>query len=315
MSVKNKQPLVSVIVPVYNVEAYLDQCITSIIKQTYYNLDIILVDDESPDNCGKICDQYAFTDARIHVIHKKHGGLSEARNIGIEKAAGEYLCFIDSDDYINLEMIERLVKAIEKTSAEIAVCNFSYEYETDYLNFGGKTYTAEEYQIAEEQVLSGREIMYLMTKGKYAFCEVAWNKLYKKELFSKLKYPVGKIHEDEFLFHHLIYPCGKIAIIPYIGYHYLQRRTSIMGQKKNYLHIIEAYLDRVTYLVVREEKDLALYHEGLLLSAVKHSGSSISILKLKALKYKYFNIICSMYHKKWISFLTLCKRFVRCLIF
>lgn len=311
---QRKNFLISVIVPVYNVETYLEKCITSIVKQTYCNLEIILVDDGSQDRCGEICDIWASKDKRIRVIHQENRGLSAARNVGIENSAGEYICFIDSDDYVEPEMLEQLLIAIKKKNAEIAVCNFTYEYEQRYLDNGGTTYKAEDYQIKEDMLLSGREILILMDHGKYTFCEVAWNKLYRKALFSQLRYPLGKIHEDEFVFHRLIYPCSQIVCIPYVGYHYLQRSSSIIhGGRKNQ-DIIEAFLDRCQFLLDKDEKELCITNEGRLLSFIKRAEKTDKKVELLEFKKHYFSIVCQMYKKRWLSLYTLCKRFVRCRI-
>ena len=125
--------LISVIVPIYNVEKYLERCLDSIIKQTYKNLDIILVDDGSIDNSTKICDEYVKKDSRIKVIHKENGGLSDARNVGIDNSDGKYICFIDSDDYIELDMIENLYDGIVKNNANICCCGKLLEYEKNKL--------------------------------------------------------------------------------------------------------------------------------------------------------------------------------------
>ena len=119
---KESQDLISVIIPIYNVEQYLDRCIDSVKKQTYTNLEIILVDDGSPDNCGKMCDEYAEDDKRIKVIHKENGGLSDARNAGIEIATGEYITFIDSDDYVSLDYVEYMYKLLKDAGAKLSIC-------------------------------------------------------------------------------------------------------------------------------------------------------------------------------------------------
>ena len=116
--------LISVIIPVYKVEKYIERCITSVKKQSYFNIEIILVDDGSPDNCGIICDKYAETDSRIKVIHKKNGGLSDARNAGLDIATGQYICFIDSDDYIEKDTLKDMYNNIVMTRADITICNY-----------------------------------------------------------------------------------------------------------------------------------------------------------------------------------------------
>ena len=128
------KPLLSIIVPVYNVEKYIERCIKSILNQSFTNFELILVDDGSPDNCGKICDEYKKKDSRIKVIHKKNGGLSDARNAGIERAKGEYIAFVDSDDFINKYMYEILYKNAKKWDADISICNFKMVCENDRID-------------------------------------------------------------------------------------------------------------------------------------------------------------------------------------
>lgn len=300
-------PLISVIVPVYKVEKYLDRCIRSIAIQSYRQLEIILVDDGSPDNCGRICDRWASADFRIRVIHKKNGGLSDARNTGIEQSHGEYLCFIDSDDYIEPEMIELLWHAIEKNGVSISICNYVYEYEKMTDNTRKKR--QEAYQIAAEEIVSCQRLLKIMSDGKYTFGEVAWNKLYKKKLFDQIRYPVGKIHEDEFVFHRLIYQSGKMACIPYVGYHYLQHSGSIMAGPENYQHAVEALIDRCHFFIEKNEKELAAESEKRLLSIAKSAVQSGKLGKRQ--KKEYMTLVFQLFHKRWLTWLTLLKRSVR----
>ena len=300
--------MISVIVPIYKVEQYLDRCIESIAGQTCQNLEILLIDDGSPDSCGEICDRWAKRDERIRVVHKTNGGLSEARNTGILMARGEYLSFVDSDDWIESDMLEKLLDAILRENADIAVCNFVYE-------MSGCREEAEEkraYQIQEEKVLSGREFMFLMDQGKYAFCEIACNKLYRKQIFANLRYPVGKIHEDEFVFHRMVYPCSRIACIPQEGYHYRKRPESITAGGRNSFHFTEALLDRGEYLLERQERELTISCAGRILAEIKRMQMTGDGRNPAELKHRYFHLSKEMYRYRWISFFTLLKRFVRC---
>lgn len=240
--------LISVIVPVYKVEKYLTKCIDSIINQTYKNLQIILVDDGSPDNCGKICDSYAKKDKRIRVIHKKNGGLSDARNAGIESAKGEYLAFIDSDDYIAPDMLEKLHKALTDADADMSICSFKYIWEDASM-------TDEELNNSspiKNEVLYGRDILCnkMNDKGGW-YWVVAWNKLYRKELFNDVCYPNNKIHEDEFVIHKILFKCDKVVCIEDMLYYYFQRQSSIMNEKYSIkrLDAVEALLDRVEFMI------------------------------------------------------------------
>ena len=165
-----KNDLISIIIPVYKVEKYLEKCIESVLKQTYTNLQIILVDDGSPDNCGKICDEYAKKDSRIEVIHKINGGLSDARNVGINRANGRYIGFVDSDDYIKEDMYEKLINLIKEYNADVSICNL-------YDVFDGKEYVRNKdngiHEYSRIDIL--KEI--LLDKNIQSY---AWNKLYKK---------------------------------------------------------------------------------------------------------------------------------------
>lgn len=210
---------ISIVVPIYNIEDCLIPCIESIINQTYTNLEIILVDDGSPDNCGEICDEYAKKDNRIKVIHKKNGGLSDARNAGIDAATGEYLGFVDGDDTIEPRMYEELYDNLKKNDAEISLCNFRL--------VGGREYINNHIGIRDE-VLSGKDILFKKRLVLYSFgWAVVWNKLYRREIFQTLRFPVGKVHEDEFVLHKVFWDVKKVACTSHIGYNYIQRNTSI----------------------------------------------------------------------------------------
>ena len=228
---------ISVIVPIYGIEKELPRCIDSIIAQTYKDLEIILVDDGSPDHCGEICDAYAKKDSRIKVLHDPNGGLSDARDHGIDAATGKYLGFVDGDDYIEPEMYEKLHEALVKNDAEISVCRFRY--------VGGLEERNREISITDE-VISGKKILLEKRASDHPWgWGYAWNKLYKREVFSELRYPVGKAFEDDFIVHKLFWDVERVACISYIGYNYIQRTTSIThAYKVNVLDEIESRFDR-----------------------------------------------------------------------
>ena len=231
--------MVSVIVPIYKVEAYLKKCIKSIQNQTYSNLEIILVDDGSPDGCGAICDRYAKEDTRIRVIHKENGGLSDARNKGLDIATGEYILFVDSDDYIHPQMVEILLQHLEVVDADMAVCGFKTVEENEEVIFdcfdicetAGREKKTEVVGIDAGEVFEGQAVMNNL-QYKNLLTVVAWNKLYKAELFAELRYPKGRVQEDEFLVHHILHLCRRTVYIPTELYYYLQRTSSIMGEVK-----------------------------------------------------------------------------------
>jgi len=211
------QPKISVIIPVYKVEPYLNQCVDSVLAQTYENLEVILVDDGSPDNCGAICDEYAKKDRRVKVIHKENGGLSSARNAGIDIATGEYLNFIDSDDWVESDMLELLYNNLVKCDADISCCDFymAYANKNEPLSFavGNLAFNSEQ---AVERVL------------KMKFPPSAWAKLYKRHIFDDIRYPVGKYCEDNFIIIDILSKANIIVGDPAFKYYYRQRKNSIM---------------------------------------------------------------------------------------
>ena len=216
---------ISVIVPVYKVEKELPRCVDSILRQTYPALQIILVDDGSPDGCGALCDAYAAAHENVQVIHKENGGLSDARNAGIEQADGDYLMFIDSDDYIEPDMVEKLYCALQNVGAQMSVCNF--QYDCTAVPDEAASYPSD-LPIADG-VLSGREILSdQVFVGSGEWYIVAWNKLYEKKLFDRVRFPVGKLNEDEFVFHEIMLQCKKVACVHDALYHYVVRPGSIM---------------------------------------------------------------------------------------
>ena len=217
---------ISVIVPVYKVEKYLHKCVDSIISQTYENLEIILVDDGSPDNCPQICDEYAKKDSRIRVIHKENEGISATRNTGIQAAQGEYIGFIDSDDYVAPQMFEKLYNAIKKHDADISICNFYYTDDN------GNILDKDDIRLPiKDEYISGNKVLsekFFMDKRHYWI--VPWNKLYRREVLKNVKYPVGKVHEDEDVAAH-IYHGNMVECISDRLIYYVQRQGSIMSEK------------------------------------------------------------------------------------
>jgi glycosyltransferase involved in cell wall biosynthesis len=208
--------LISVIIPIYKVEEYLDECVTSVVNQTYSDLEIILVDDGSPDNCPQMCDEWAGKDNRIKVIHKVNGGLSDARNAGIEIATGEYIAFVDSDDFIKPDMIEKLRAALAKADADIAACGI--------LTCEGETQTAW----GCRDLVGTPEQIYELLYNDTAYPVAAWNKLYRKSCWETLRFPVGKTCEDAFTTYQLIHNARRIVMIPEALYCYRIRPGSIM---------------------------------------------------------------------------------------
>lgn len=215
-----QNPLISVIVPIYNVEKYLSKCVQSILAQTYTNLEVFLVDDGSPDRCGEMCDEYARQDARIKVIHKPNGGLSDARNVAIDEAAGEWITFVDSDDYLSVYCIEYLYRNAVKSNAEISVCSFTAFHDNDSLR--DTTPSGNSILLCKEKAL---ETMFYQNM----FDNTAWGKLYKTALFEGIRYPTDCIIEDCPTTYLLINASKNVAVTKDKLYYYLLRDNSIEG--------------------------------------------------------------------------------------
>lgn len=216
-------PLVTVIVPVYKVEPYLRRCLDSIVNQTYKNLEIILIDDGSPDNCGVICDEYAENDKRIKVIHKENGGLSSARNVGLDVFKGEYVTFVDSDDVVSLDMIEYLYDLLSDNNAEISVCLHEIVRDNhrwiSFKNVNNQTVTPKE---------CIKKLLY-----NDGVDTSAWAKLYKASLFNNVRYPQGKLFEDIATTYKLFFNANRIALGNEAKYSYILRNSSIVGSSFN----------------------------------------------------------------------------------
>lgn len=240
-----QNPLVSIIVPIYKVEPYLQRCLDSIVNQTYTNLEIILVDDGSPDGCPQICDEYATRDKRIVVIHKENGGLSSARNAGLDVCKGEYISFVDSDDWVEKNYIESLLYIAIKENADITIGeNFISRNKNISIN---KSYNTKVY-------ISKDAIFHLLKNNHIAFT-VSWGKLYKRELFSSLRFPIGKYHEDEFTTYILFYNSKKIAYTSEILYYYDQRAGSIVSTRHPW-DVLEYLEQRYIFFKEKRESDL-----------------------------------------------------------
>ena len=234
-------PLISVIIPIYNVEQYLRRCLDSIVNQSYTNLEIILVDDGSPDSSPQICDKYASKDNRIIVIHKENGGLSDARNAGLDICKGEYISFVDSDDWVSQDYINELYSSIKNSHADIAIVNHTHV--TD--NFKINTESNQNYTI---KLFSKQQALFKLIAKQHQPFVVSWGKLYRKELFNNIRFPIGKYHEDEFTSHLLINRASKIAYSSKILYFYFQRPNSITNQNHT-TDIIEAFENRLNFTV------------------------------------------------------------------
>ena len=236
-------PLISVIVPVYRVEEYLERCVKSILSQTYKNLEVILVDDGSPDQCPAICDACAEKDARVKVIHQENKGLSGARNAGIDAASGEYLAFVDSDDYVSPHFIEELYQLLQDTGCAIGQCRFSYVKGDGLVEESDSAFCIYRGESLMEQLYGPEE--------KATCFVVAWNKLYRAELFKEtgIRYPEGRIHEDEATTYRLFHEAKKLAFLDRALYGYYTENggsiTSVFSAKR--LQWLTAHEERIAF--------------------------------------------------------------------
>lgn len=218
----------SIIVPIYNVERYLERCIISILNQTYVNFELILVNDGSTDNSKDICEKYLSIDNRIKLINKKNGGVSSARNTGIELAIGEYIAFVDPDDYINKYMYEVLITTLKKDKSDMVICGYN-KVDQNEINFQEINNHIDVNNVRTSKISKVEALDKLLIEGeKFVF---AWNKIYKRKLFNELRYKNGKIYEDEFLAHRVLYRCNKVSVINEKLYFYIQRDGSIVNSK------------------------------------------------------------------------------------
>jgi len=288
--------LISVIVPVYNVEQYIKKCIDSLVNQTYRNLEIILVDDGSTDSSGQICSQYALLYQNVFCYHKSNGGLSEARNFGLSKARGEFIGFIDSDDYVDELFYETLLNDIYLHDADIATVGFQMIYSNDEKiekKIGRKT----------EVMTSEEAIPYLFNNKK--FCNFAWNKLYKRELFNKVIFPVGKKMEDLGTTYKLMHKANIITYNPSHLYYYYQRDNSILHNIKKGFYEDKLELSKERYTDLKQwypkMKENTVYYLKAIFDCIEYIDPNSDLVKETIASLKKID-------KKAISSLTLNRK-------
>ena len=267
--------LVTIIVPVYNVEEYVEECINSLIKQNYDNLEIILVDDGSTDSSGNICEQFKNKDNRIKVVHQNNGGLSAARNTGIKNATGNFYAFIDSDDFISENYIETLYKTLNAYDCDIAISNMVRIFENEEkTSFYSPTKNVE--------ILSSNERF--KTLNQPSVC----NKLFRAELFKNVDFPIRKYYEDTFVYHKVLYNAKRVVYTGIDGYFYRCRLSSILGDNKfnnKYFDFIEAVEERCKFLIEKEINPYA--YEACLSYYAAYSNAVKKIDKTKANEEKF----------------------------
>lgn len=277
-------PLISIVIPVYCVEEYLEKCVSSVVSQTFTNIEVILVDDGSPDNCGNICDELAKQDSRIRVVHKENGGISSARNAGIDIARGKYLGFVDSDDWVDPDMYQTLYENAEKHNVDIAICERR-------LIYPGKIEKSSKSKCTE-RILSQSDIFKILFSTNDTIYAFVWNKLFRKELFDNTRFPVGQTYEDVYIISELLLKCNKAWITDKEMYNYLQRAESITGKgytkgdinciiaaERNYKLINEQYPEYVDNVRAYVCKWYFLIVEGIALSGLKVNEEEVQIIR------------------------------------
>jgi len=280
-------PKISVIVPVYNAEPFLDRCVKSIAGQTHKNLEIILVNDGSSDRSPQICDEWQKKDDRVIVIHKTNSGQSDAQNAGFDKATGDYISIIDNDDFITDDFLETLYNICVKHECDIAQCDFVKVYNDDIVP------CVQEDNI---QIFSNVQMLHNIYNELYIPTTVMWNKLYKKHLFENIRCPSGKSHCDEATSYKLIYSANKIAVSSKQIYMYRQSVSSAMGSKygRKRLDVFDAFEERIRFFDERgldelREKTLVIYSYYLIDAynkSKKYIPDSQDILKELMGKYR-----------------------------
>ena len=273
--------LISVIVPVYNVEDYIDCCVESIVNQSYQKLEIILVNDGSNDKSPAICDSWAYRDSRIKVIHKSNGGLSDARNAGMMIATGVFIGFVDSDDWIASEMYERLHAKMVEDGSDICACSVEMiwpDHKTKMLT------------VTQNRILNRSDAQKALI-NETLIKQPVWYKLYKREVIGEIYFEKGKFHEDVYWSYQVIGNAKSVSLIDYTGYYYRQRSTSIMGASYSLkrLDVIDAYCARYKY-ISREFPELSITAKrSILLNCIYHAQMAVKYLsgyeQTQALEY------------------------------
>lgn len=268
-------PKISVIVPVYKVESYLDRCVESILAQTFEDFELILVDDGSPDNCPALCDAWAEKDSRIKVIHKENGGLSDARNVGFEASAGEWITFIDSDDYVHPAMLQALYGAVAEHGVQVSACGFV------------KTQGEPLEETPLEAKLWSAEDFYVQRNVN---ATVAWGKLYRRD--TVLPYPKGKLHEDEYVTYRILFACGKIAVIDGALYGYFQNAAGITGSewKPGRLDVWDALEQQIAFFQEKQLTDIARWRVSVYWKNIGRQMESITAQRTGREQRRYLRV-------------------------
>lgn len=300
------EELISVIVPIYRVEAYLSACIDSILNQTYSKLEIILVDDGSDDQCPLICDEYHKKDDRIRVIHKENGGLSDARNAGLDIATGTYICFVDSDDAIHPSFIQTLYEDLTTTNSDLAICHYESVLEIP---------NTHEIKTSAKHVYTQKDILDVFYGKESLAIVVSWNKLYKKHIWTHLRYPKGKIHEDEFVIHYVLDQVSHVVIDEGKYYYYRQREGSITNHySAKRLNALEALEERIQFYAKKNEKlsiQTTYQYFFAIINHIEQMGKQESYEEEKKILQKKLTVLWKkLIKRKEIPFLKKVKLFL-----
>ena len=276
---------ISVIIPVYKVENYLHRCVDSLLCQSFQDFELILVDDGSPDSCGAICEEYAAQDSRIHVIHQENGGLSAARNTGIDwvfdNSSSRWIAFVDSDDWVHPYYLQGLYSTAQQTLCKLSACGF---FRTEGEAFPEKL---------DDSIFCLSADDYYCGHFHEGVTAVAWNKLYHRSLFKKLRYPIGKLHEDEFTTYQAVYQAGKVGVTPAQLYAYFQNPQGIMQSEWNprRMHVLQALEQQLDFARARSnDRLLCKVAEQYLYSVYEHL-SKAPVVYRKELRRKLRNAL------------------------
>lgn len=266
---------ISIIVPIYKVEDYLDRCVRSLVAQTYRNIEIILVDDGSPDKCPQKCDEWAAKDCRITVIHKENGGLSDARNAGIKRARGDYLMFVDSDDYIELDSCEKFIGIANKTQADIIVGNALQETSQGDVHMNRTN-------LKEGYLYSNTEYIKLAIRAREWYAPACFS-LYKRNMYKEkhLEYKKGLLHEDMEMLPKVFFAAQTVSFLNKEFYHYVNRDDSIMGsssKEKNGKHLMKIYAEWKQLFDDVEDTELRNLLYGFLVKCYLHSVRELKMV-------------------------------------
>lgn len=289
----NNKPLISIVVPVYNVELYLRECVESLINQSYPNLEIVLVDDSSTDSSLSICREYQKKDTRIKVLHKQNGGAASARNYGLDSVSGDYICLIDSDDIVASDYVEKLLSVLINNQADIAVCSFVQYYRN------GKEKNPITYPVTTIS-----QVDYLERFLSDWTCGIAWNKMFKSEILKHVRYSEGHKIDDEFFTYLAVMKSKRVAIFDDTLYFYRMRASSVMSQANTYQERI--IMDNVAYSTTRYENIKKFYPE-LKIKYLRDLADKMIRLYQMSIKFPKLSLVVRKYMCRYLPEILISK--------